>query len=883
MTPPFEIAHYKITGKLGEGAMGAVYRATDSKLGRDVAVKILPPEFAEDVLRMQRFEREAQVLASLNHPNIATIYGIEQGAIVMELVDGEDLPTPLPLETAIQYARQIAAGLEAAHEKGVVHRDLKPANIKVTSDGVVKLLDFGLAKTSEPPAPAASADPSKSPTITLGMTQAGMILGTAAYMAPEQARGKLVDKRADIWAFGAVLFEMLAGKSPFSGGETISDALASIIAREPDWAALPPNTPLHIHRLLARCLRKDPKLRLRDIGEARILLEEPPPPAVPAATPATRLPWAIAGIAALAALAAIGVAWRRSAAPERPLMHIRMDLGPDAVAGARLTAAISPDGGRLAYLTRGADGRQHLTEEAFDQSTPLILSGTDGAEDPFFSPDGQWLGYRLGYKLMKIPVQAGAPVLVATSPAMIRGVAWGEDGTIIFGTTTSGLYRVKNADGTPQPLTDPSKLGHSSDRWPQFLPGSDFILYTSPFGLASLDDSEILALNLKTGQTKSIYRGGYNARYVPGGYLLYLRQGNIFGLRFSPSRLEIGGQPVKLVDGVSSDIATGGADFSTSREGTMVYHAGKSIGRGVPVVWTDSSGKTSALITRPEIYLDARLSPDGRFVAVVVGAGSGADLAVWDTGRQIMSPLTSDQHYNFYPVWTPDSRHLVYESRSKDTHTMWWARADGSGEPRKLLESAQSVIPGSVSPDGRRIAYYQISPGTGNDLWTLPIDASDPDNPKAGSAEPFLKSNANEDQPAFSPDGRWIAYRSDESRPGQIYVRPFPPGPGKWQISRDGGSWPRFTRDGKQLFYLGPDGHLMAVDYQAKGNSFEAGNPRAWADTTFNTAGAFSPYDAAADGKSVLSVPRFADSDDKGSVHVELMLNFFDELRRRIP
>jgi serine/threonine-protein kinase len=882
MTPPFDIAHYKVTAKLGEGAMGAVYRATDTKLGRDVAIKILPLAFAEDSLRMQRFEREAQVLASLNHPNIAAIYGIEQGAIVMELVDGEDLPIPLPLETAIDYARQIAAGLEAAHERGVIHRDLKPANIMVTSDGVVKLLDFGLAKTGEAPPPAAGASPSNSPTITLSMTQTGMILGTASYMAPEQARGKVVDKRADIWAFGAVLFEMLAGKSPFSGGETISDTLASVIAREPDWAALPKNTPLHIHRLLARCLRKDPKLRLRDIGEARILLDEPTPPA-PAAQSRSRLPWAIAGAATLAALAAVGVAWHRPAASDRPLMHIRMDLGPDAIAGARITAALSPAGDRFAYLTRTSDGRQQLTVGGLDQSPPLALAGTDSADDPFFSPDGQWVGYRLGYRLIKIPAQGGAPVLMATSPAMIRGVAWGEDGAIIFGTTTAGLYRVRAAGGAPQALTDPAKLSHSSDRWPQFLPGGDVILYTGLFGITDLDDSETVALNLKTGQTKTIFRGGYNARYVSTGHLLYLREGSIFGLRFSPSRLEIGGQPVKLVDGVASDIAFGGADFSTSRDGTMVYHAGKSTGRGLPVVWIDSSGKITPLIARPEVYFDARLSPDGRFLAVVVGAGGGPDLAVWDVDRRIMSPLTSDHSNNFYPVWTPDSRHLVYESRSKDVHTMWWARADGGSEPRKLLESAQSIVPSSVSPDGRHIAYYQISPGAGNDLWTLPIDSGDPDNPKPGNPEGFLRSTASEDQPAFSPDGRWIAYRSDESRPSQIYVRPFPPGPGKWQISRDGGSWPRFTRDSKQLFYLGPDGHLMVVDYRAKGNSFEAGNPRVWADTTFNTAGAFSPYDAAPDGKSVVSVPRFADSDDKGSVHVELMLNFFDELRRRIP
>ena len=860
--------------------MGAVYRATDTKLAREVAIKILPPEFAADTGRMQRFEREALVLAQLNHPNIAAIYGIEESAIVMELVEGEELRGPMPVETAIGYARQIATGLEAAHEKGVIHRDLKPANIKVTHDGVVKLLDFGLAKTTDAAASAAGASLTSSPTITIGATQSGMILGTAAYMAPEQARGKPVDKRADIWAFGAVLFEMLAGASPFSGGETVSDALASIIAREPDWASLPKETPLHVHRLLARCLQKDPKLRLRDIGEARILLDEPPPPA-PAAPSHSRLPWAIAAVATLAALGAIGVAWRRSAAPDRPLMHIRMDLGPRAVAGARLTAALSPDGGRIAYVTRGADGRQLLTVAGFDQSAPVVLAGTDGADDPCFSPDGQWVGYHLGFRLMKIPAQGGEPVTIATAPAAVRGVAWGEDGNIIFGTSAAGLYRVPAAGGNIQPITDPSKSNHSSDRWPQFLPGGQTILYTGSLGIWSVDDSEIVARNLKTGESKSIYRGGYNSRYVSTGHLLFLRQGSIFGVRFDPSNLRISGQPVKLLDGVSGDVRFGGGDFSLSNNGTLAYHAGKPAGQGLPVLSMEGSGQTAPLISREDLYFEAKLSPDGHFLAVVIANGNGSDISVWDIGRQVMSPLTSS-HNAFNPVWMPDSRHLMFATRGNSA--IWWARADGGREPRKLLDNPELIVPSSISPDGRRLAYYQTSPSAGNDVWTLPIDTGDPENPKPGAPEPFLRSTANEDEPAFSADGRWLAYRSDESKPGQIYVRSFPPGPGKWQISRDGGWWPRFSGDGKQLFYLASDGHLMVVDYQAKGDSFAAGNPRPWTDTTFSaTLSWFAPYDLAPDAKHVLFVPHFSESEDKASVHVELMLNFFDELRRRIP
>jgi serine/threonine-protein kinase len=886
MTPPDSIAHYKLTSKLGEGGMGAVYRATDTKLGREVAIKLLPPAFAEDALRMQRFEREAQVLASLNHPNVAAIYGIERAAIVMELVEGEDLRGPLPIDTAIAYARQIAAGLEAAHEKGVVHRDLKPANIKVTSDGVVKLLDFGLAKTTEASAAVAGAGalPTNSPTLSLTMTQAGMILGTAAYMAPEQARGKPVDKRADIWAFGAVLFEMLAGSSPFSGGETVSDALASVIAREPEWATLPKETPPHIRRLLERCLRKDSKLRLRDIGEARIALDEPIVPAAPkpAAPARSRLPWIVAACATLVALLAIGLAFRRSPAAEQPLMRIHMDLGPDAVAGARLTAAVSPDGSRLAYLTRTADGRQQLTTRQFDQPAGVTLAGTDGAEDLFFSPDGQWIGYRLGYRLMKIPAQGGAPTPICASSSTVRGVAWSDDGTIVFGTTTGGLQRVSTG-GELKPVTDPGKLNHRSDRWPQFLPGGETILYTGQFGTASLDDSEILTLNLKTGQSKPIYRGGYNPHYVPAGYLLYVRQGSIYAVRFNSSRLETSGTPVRLVDGLGSDVAFGGADFSVSRTGTLIYRTAKGMAGELPVVWIDSSGKTEPLIPRPDLYFEPRMSPDGHSLAVVKMNGNGPDLYVWDIERQILSPVTSDQRNNFYPVWTPDSRHVVFESRWDNIHTLWFARADGGSEPHKLLESSQSIVPYSISPDGRRIAYHQVSPGAGTDLWTLPLDLGDPDRPKPGTPEAFLRTPAGESEPEFSPDGRWMAYHSDESRPGQIYVRPFPPGPGKWQISRDGGSFPRFTHDGKQLFYLGSDGHLMVVECQAKGDAFAAGNPRVWMETTLNATGSFEPYDVAPDGKRIVSVPRFADNEDKGSVHVELLLNVLDDLRRRIP
>ncbi len=509
------------------------------------------------------------------------------------------------------------------------------------------------------------------------------------------------------------------------------------------------------------------------------------------------------------AIAAITLAVRRPAPAGQPLMRIHMDLGPDAVAGARLTAAVSPDGTRIVYLTRTAGGRQQLTTRLFDQTAAIALTGTDGAEDPFFSPNGQWIGYCLGYRLMKIPAQGGVPVPIVVSASPVRGATWSEDGAIVF-STSAGLQRV-SVGGEVKQITDPIKLNHRPDRWPQFLPDGQTILYADQGGSATIDDSEIMALNLTTGKTKPLYRGGYNAHYVSTGHLLFLRQGNIYAVRFDPSRLEISGSPVRLIDDVASDVRLTGGDFALSRTGMLIYRAGKGRAGELPVVWIDSSGQTEPIISRPDLYLEATMSPDGRSLAVTKMNGDDLDLYVLDMPRQILSRLTADHGNNSYPIWTPDGRHLVYESRWNNRRTLWWTRADGSGEPQGC-QSPQLIVPNSISPDGRRIAYQQVNPGAQNDLWTLPLDMTDPDSPKPGQPEPFLRTNANESEPEFSPDGRWMAYRSGESRPGQIFVRPFPPGPGKWQISRDGGSWPRFTRDGKQLFYVGPDGHLMVVD-----------------------------------------------------------------------
>ena len=661
MSPEQMIGHYRVVSKLGEGGMGAVYRATDTRLNRDVAIKVLPPAFREDAARMQRFEREAQVLASLNHPNIAAIYGIEQGAIVMELVEGADLKGPLPVETAIHYARQIAAALDSAHEKGIVHRDLKPANIKVTAEDTVKLLDFGLAKATE--ASAASAGPGSptfSPTLSLQMTQAGMILGTAAYMSPEQARGKPVDKRADIWAFGVVLYEMLTGAPLFGEVETVSDALASVIKSEPDWSALPADTPRHIRRLLERCLRKDPKLRLRDIGDARMLLDEPSEPAPLTATPAAAtapagrswMPWAL-GVTAAVALAMGVLLWRATRPVDRPPMWLSVDLGPDARAARDLTAVISPDGTRLVFPI-GEPGASKLAVRPLAQPNATPLAGTEGGSYPFFSPDGEWVAFGAGGKLEKVPIHGGPPTTLCDFSGSFHGGTWGNDGFIIASLgNTAGLSRVPENGGSPQPLTK-FENGELTHRFPQILPGGKAVLFSASSAQSNWEDAHVEVLSLKTGQRKTLVRGGFYGRYLPSGHLVYVRGGTLYGMAFDIDRLEPAGPPATLLEGIAAS-NFGGGQFDFSRNGTLVYLAGnQSLEARRALVWIDAAGKTQPFFAAPDRFWGPAVSPDGKRLAVPIGVQGASDLWVYDLQREIPTKLPTAG--DAYPgaIWAPD-------------------------------------------------------------------------------------------------------------------------------------------------------------------------------------------------------------------------------------
>jgi serine/threonine-protein kinase len=875
MSPQRTIAHYRIIAKLGEGGMGEVWRATDTRLNRDVAIKILPEVFSQDPDRMARFTREAQVLAQLNHPNIAAIYGVEERALIMELVEGETLPTGLPPETALNYARQIAEALEYAHERGIIHRDLKPANIKVTGDGRIKVLDFGLAKAVSNGA-ATVGDPMSSPTVTMGATIAGVKLGTPAYMAPEQARGQNVDRRADIWAFGVVLYEMLTGRRLFAG-ETVSDTLAGVLKTEPDLTPIPDE----MRPIIERCLRKDPHRRWLAIGDVRMLLDDGAAwrPAAPAtARPRTIVPWMVAAGALAIAIALASSLWQTTRPSDKPLTRIDLDLGPDAVAGPNLTVAISPDGRRLVYPVRGPDGKQQLATRLLDQARATLLPGTEGGRDPFLSPDSQSIGFFSGLQLKRISVLGGAPLILTTTANFSTGASWGEDGSIIMAMgVTRPLSRVPVSGGVASPL---AKLGPGeiTNRWPQSLPGGKVVVFTASSTPNVRVGARIEALSLKTGELKNLVRDGYYGRYLPSGHLVFVRDGVLFGVPFDPDRLEVRGAPTPLLDDVAANLSTGGGQFDFSANGTFVYAAGKSAAQASQMMWLDSSGRTQPLLGAPGSI--PRISPDGHKVAFV---GDGQDIYIHDLDRDTTTRLTNSGQAST-PVWAPDRRHIVFQSLA-DGFSLYWIRSDGAGDPELLLKSSSYLTyPWSFSPDGRWLAYAQTGPTSVLDLWVLPLDVSDPEHPKAGKPEVFLSTPANETVPRFSPDGRWIAYRSTESGREEVYVRPFPAGNGgKSQISSSGGLYGLWSNNGHELFYETPDNQIMVVDYRVESGAFIPGKPRLWSDKRISYTG--PPHlDLAPDGKRfvVLMTPESAPG-ERNPVHITMLLNFFDEVKRRIP
>ena len=810
LTAGSKLGSYEVTAQIGAGGMGEVYQAHDTKLGRDVAIKVLPEAFAHDPERLSRFQREAKMLAALNHPNIATIYGLEQSGstsyLVMELVSGETLAErvkregAVPIEEALAIARQIAEALEAAHEKNIIHRDLKPANVKVTPEGKVKVLDFGLAKAFE--GDTTAEDMSNSPTLSRAATMQGVILGTAAYMSPEQARGKAVDKRTDIWAFGCVVYELLSGKQAFQG-EDVTDILAAVVRAEPDWTALPANISPSIRVLLQRCLRKDRRQRISDATDVRIEIEDaiaaPKDSGATQVGPASmsKLLWALAAATTIIAVVALLSLWHATRPVEqalRPLVRLDVDLGPDVSLGSPAGAdeIISPDGTRLVYVSQG-----RLFTRRLDQPNATELAGTQGALAPFFSPDGQWVGFFTTGKLQKISAEGGSAITLCMAGGNARGGTWGEDGNIVAALIgTGGLSLIPSAGGTPTAVTD-LQSGEGTHRWPQILPGGKAVLFTAAAGGGAFDAANIEVISLADHRRKTLVRGGTFGRYLPSGHLVYVNRGTLFAVPFDVDRLEVHGTPAPVLDQVTYNAAQGSAQFDFSQTGTLIYRSGGGTGGGLlTVAWLDGAGKVQPLLAKPGNYGRPSMSPDAQRLAMEVSGGSGTDIWVYDWQRDTMTRLTFTGNVQA-PLWSPDGQYIAFRVVGEGMSVI---RSDGAGKPRQLAQSKNSQFPWSFTPDGKRLAFHETDLKTASDLWTVPLE-SDSTGLRAGKPEIFLQTPAQELYPSFSPDGRWLAYTSDESGTAQIYVRAFPDKGGKWQISNSGGAYPMLSRTGHELFF----------------------------------------------------------------------------------
>ena len=907
---------YFIHSLLGAGGMGEVYRAQDPRLGRDVAIKVLPSHLTLDPARFARFEREARVLASLNHSNIGALYGLEEfdggRALVMELVEGEDLVHrlargPIPLAGALSIAKQIAEALEAAHDQGIIHRDLKPANIKVRDDGTVKVLDFGMAKVLET---SPHAEAKNSFTLPGQSTEVGIILGTPGHMSPEQAAGKGADKRADIWAFGVVLYEMLTAQALFSGGTT-SEVVARIIEREPDVTPLPPSTPPAIRALIDRCVTKDPRNRLQAIGEARIAIEraiaQPDAyirleagPVTARSTPRPVwqrvMPWAL--VVALATAGLVLWAPGRTGPPAMPL-RLSIELGVDAslAVGGGGALAVSPNGRVVAFVARtSADGPAQLYVRQLGELKELqstALPGTDGADNPFFSPDGQQIAFFAEGKLKRTSITGGGPVTVCDAPvgdaAGGGGGAWAEDGTIVFvpslgpGVT---LSRVSSAGGTAEPLVSLAE-GEFGHRWPQLLPGGRGVLYTAPDRPGAVNDANLVVQPLPSGARKVVHRGGYHGRYLPSGHLLYLHDGVLFAVPFDIDRLQSTGQATSVLDGVSSSTYTGSAQFAVSTDGTLVYIPGRSIGEGLPVVWMDRGGNTRPLWVSPANWFNVRFAPEGRRLAMDIFSGPTSDIWVYDWERDTATPLTRHPAGELKPVWTPDGRRIAFNSnRDNSTHNLYWQRADGAGDAQRLTESDQSQWPVSWHPSGKFLAFEEHKVGApfdrNWDLMILPMDGDDVSGWKPGTPTAFLDSPSEEMQPNFSPDGRWLAYQSNETGRYEVYVRPFRGRGDGWRISAGGGTFPTWSRTRAELFY-GVNGQIMVAAYAVEGEAFRADKPRLLPNARYRVAGPARMFDLHPDGER-FAVATAAEAEGNAKRDsVAVILNFFDELRRIAP
>jgi Tol biopolymer transport system component/tRNA A-37 threonylcarbamoyl transferase component Bud32 len=827
ISPGARLGPYEVVAKLGEGGMGEVYRATDTKLDRQVAIKVLPEAFTQDAERLARFEREARVLAQLHHPNIASIFGLEESggvlALVMELVEGETLSErmqggPLPLEDSLTIARQIAEALEEAHEKGIVHRDLKPQNVKAPRSGKVKVLDFGLAKALDAGSASGSGSSASqlamSPTLTHAATQMGVILGTAAYMAPEQAAGVAVDRRADIWSFGVVLYEMLTGRRLFDG-ETVSHVLASVLKDTPDFSALPAGTPERIVDLLRRCLRKKPRERLQSIGDARVVIEEvladPRGDVTGAPVPArtSKLGWVAAAVGGAAAVifAALWLGSGRTPPQSRALQAALVAPAGNAFGD---TFALSPDGSRIVFEAfEKKTGTRALWLRALDRGEATRLASADGGEMPFWSPDGAHIGFFAEGKLKRLDPQGGPAQVICDAPTP-RGGSWGEDGRIVFTAAfRTGLSIVPATGGTPATLTTLDESRHEkSHRFPVFLPGSQSLLFLAQTaeGGAKNDESAIEALELSSGKRTRLISVNSSVLFDPGGNVLYWRDETLFAQRFDPSALKLSGDPAPIASPVAFT-QNEHVLASVSGDGTLIFREGTR-GTFSSLVWLDRNGVGTQVIRERELFDDLALSHDGTRLAYSVnGVGQGAtDLWVHDLVRGSSSRLTFEDGGENYPVWSRDDRFLFYSSDRRSDGVIFRRASDGTGGAEEIGTTDTGIWPMAASRDGRWLVVGSGGSQTGRDLFRFDLATK--------AVTPLVATSSHDDFAVLSPDDRFLAYASEQSGRFEVYVLALGSGSGTWQISKDGGMRPAWRADGRELFFLTRPDTIMVVDVE---------------------------------------------------------------------
>jgi serine/threonine-protein kinase len=897
---------YEVIGPLGKGGMGEVYRARDSQLGRDVAIKVLPTDVAHDPDRLQRFEREAKALATLNHANVATLHGMESapaaepGAaetpfLVMELVEGETLGDriqrgPLPVPEAITLFLQIARGLEAAHAKGVVHRDLKPANIAIAADatsteGIVKILDFGLAKATTPPEATSGAPSlSLSPTLTMAATQRGEILGTAAYMSPEQAKGKEVDRRTDVWAFGACLLEALTGKSAFAGDDA-SEVLGAVMLLEPQWDALPDDTPYLLKRLMRRCLEKDPTRRLHDIGDVRLDLEEvlegaevpAAPESVGAAPRSSVSKPLVAAVVLLAALSAGIATWLLKPEPPREVVRSVLTTAGSPPVNLHLflpDVAVSPDGSTVVY-TSGSG----LWVRDIHQLGGRQLAGAEGGSQPFFSPDGEWVGFYDQQRslIRKVSVLGGPAVNVSTTSGFVAGIDWGDNDTIVFtlGGGAVDLYTVSAAGGDPVEISIEVPEGVQDVRWPQWLPGSEALLLTL-IGGSSAEQAVNAVLEMPSRTLTPLIRGGSYARYSLTGHIVYGLEGTLRAAPFDLATRAVQGNPLPVLEDVVSKAGSLSTNFALSSQGSLVYVRGRAEGL-VPetLSWIDEQGEAVPIYGEKSAWQYPAISPDGTKVAIS-SVAEDQDIWVWEFARETLTRLTFDSASEMYPRWSPDSQYVYFSSSRLNGLDIFRRAADGTGSAEPILTTDRDQIPYSVSPDGKLLVYRD---GSGTpDLGIVALDGE-------SEGRPLLATEFSELNAEISPDGRWIAYESDQSGLGEIYVRPFPDiESGRWQVSNGGGSHPLWAPDGSALHYRASiEGRFMTASVEAD-ESFRAGTPRLLFETSAK-AGIGRTWAVHPDGKRFLVISREAPGvlGDSDGAELVLVQNWASELERLVP